>query len=124
MPGGALFREKYTQGMIFNQLKEIFPEEFSFHPKTYWLPRDEEELEQSIKKSKKLLIAKPSEGGGGGGIYLFKKMSDLSGLTWTKECVVQRYVTNPLLINNKKWDMRVYVLIKGKCQSWYNSIIT
>jgi hypothetical protein len=114
VPGAELFREKHTQWMILNQLHDLFPEEFSFHPKSFCLPRDEEALKDSIKAHpKKLLIAKPSEGGGGGGIFLFKSTKDLSGMTWAKEWVVQRYVDNPLLISKKKWDMRVYVLIHG-----------
>ena len=34
-------------------------------------------------------------------------------MAWASECVVQRYIANPLLINNRKWDMRVYVMIHG-----------
>ena len=114
MPGAELFKEKSTQWRILNQLNELFPEEFKFHPKSFWLPRDYEHLDKSIKENpKKLLIAKPSEGGGGGGIFLFKSIKDLSGLTWSKDWVVQRYVPNPLLINKKKWDMRTYVMIHG-----------
>lgn len=114
IPGACIFREKHTQAMILNQLVSLFPKEFAFHPKSYCIPRDEEELKQSIKDNpKKLLIAKPTEGGGGGGIYLFKQMKDLSGMIWAKECVVQRYIANPLLIHKRKWDMRVYVLVHG-----------
>ena len=114
VPGAELFREKTTQWRILNQLYELFPEEFKFHPQSFLLPKDLNELEKSIKENpKKLLIAKPSEGGGGGGIFLFKSTKDLSGLSWTQDWVVQRYVPKPLLINKKKWDMRVYVMIHG-----------
>ena len=114
VPGAEIFREKHTQGLILNQLHESFPEEFAFHPRSFVLPRDEEALKASIKSHpKKLLIAKPNEGAGGGGIFLFKSMKDLSGFTWAKECVVQRYISNPLLINKRKWDMRLYVMIYG-----------
>jgi len=66
IPGAELFREKDTQGKILNQLVELFPDEFSFHPKTYIYPRDLEELKKSIKSNpSKLLVAKPPGGGGG-----------------------------------------------------------
>ncbi|CAI2365616.1 unnamed protein product [Moneuplotes crassus] len=114
VPGAGVFNEKQTQGRVLSQLAKVFPEEFAFHPRSFCLPKDTDDLEEAIKANpKKLLIAKPNEGGGGGGIFLFKSMKDLSGFTWASECVVQRYIANPLLINNRKWDMRVYVMIHG-----------
>jgi len=58
-------------------------------------------------------IAKPPAGGGGGGIFLIQKLTDLSGISGGGEYVVQKYVSNPYLINKKKWDMWVYVMIHG-----------
>ena len=86
VPGAELFREKQTQSRILNQLVQLLPEDFAFHPQSFCLPRDEKLLAESIKKHpKKLLIAKPAQGCGGDGIYLFKSMRDLSGMSWAKE---------------------------------------
>jgi ABC-type uncharacterized transport system YnjBCD substrate-binding protein len=86
VPGAKLFGDKKTQGMILNQLKEQFPEEYSFHPQTYCLPRDSNAMEENMKKHpKRLHIAKPSEGGGGGGIFIIKSIKDLSGILWASD---------------------------------------
>jgi len=44
---------------------------------------------------------------------VFKDLKTISQSARYKDCVIQRYISNPLLINKKKWDMRVYVLIHG-----------
>lgn len=58
-------------------------------------------------------ICKPSRGRGGEGISLAKKFSDIPKNAFTQEFLVQRYIENPLLIQNKKFDLRLYVVIKG-----------
>lgn len=58
-------------------------------------------------------ICKPSRGRGGDGISLIKKYHDLPRNANHNEYLVQRYVENPLLIGNKKFDIRLYVVIKG-----------
>ena len=44
---------------------------------------------------------------------MIKKFHDLPRNANHVEYLVQRYVENPLLINNKKFDVRIYVVIKG-----------
>lgn len=56
------------------------------------------------------MIAKPSRGCGGEGIFLFKNKFKAPLLK--NEFVVQKYIANPLLIEKKKFDLRLYVLIK------------
>jgi hypothetical protein len=58
-------------------------------------------------------ICKPSRGRGGEGITLLRKFSDLPKNAFTMEYLVQRYIDNPLLISGKKFDIRLYVVIKG-----------
>ena len=58
-------------------------------------------------------IAKPSKGRGGDGIFLVKKFSDLPKSALSNDFIVQRYIDNPFLIDNKKFDFRIYVVIKG-----------
>ena len=42
-----------------------------------------------------------------------RKFSDLPKQAFQHEYLVQRYIENPLLVNNKKFDIRLYVVIKG-----------
>ena len=51
----------------------------------------------------------------GKGIFLFQKIGDI--YEWSDNSnqpepyIVQRYIHNPLLIGNKKFDLRIYVLV-------------
>lgn len=58
-------------------------------------------------------IAKPSKGRGGEGIHLLKRFSDLPRQAFNHDFIVQRYIDNPLLIDNKKFDLRLYIVIRG-----------
>lgn len=62
-------------------------------------------------KSKELpnnWIIKPSNSSQGKGIYI---IDDISDAPIDEQCIVSRYVHNPLLINGLKFDMRLYVLV-------------
>jgi hypothetical protein len=61
-------------------------------------------------------IGKPSRGRGGEGIILISKFADIPKNVFSmeeKDMLVQRYIKTPLLLQNKKFDLRLYVLIKG-----------
>ena len=102
---------KKTMGYILNKFREYWPEEFWFYPKTYLLPEDTHKLEAKINKGG-VFIAKPSVGCQGDGIILIKKMNDIPKIGGS-EWIVQPYIDNPLLIENKKFDFRLYVLISS-----------
>lgn len=53
-------------------------------------------------------IVKPSAQSRGRGIYI---IDDVSQVTNDEQCVVSKYISNPLLINGLKFDLRIYVLI-------------
>lgn len=113
--GTEIFRDKDTQCWILNQCKEFFPEAFSFHPGSYCLMKDYDQLQKEVNMTapNKLWIAKPSDGGDGDGIFLFKTMEELHNFGLADDMVVQQYIGNPLLLNKKKWDTRVYVMVHG-----------
>jgi hypothetical protein len=97
---------------IIARMKKYFPEEYAFVPREYLYPEEKSELESYLKENPNMwMIAKPSRGCGGEGIFLFK--SRFYAPILNNEFVIQRYVSNPLLIENKKFDLRVYALIKS-----------
>ena len=58
--------------------------------------------------SKARWIVKPTALSRGRGIYL---VDDISDVPIDELCVVSRYISNPLLINGLKFDIRLYVLV-------------
>jgi len=91
------------------KIKEIFSEDFNYIPETFILPRD---FEIMIKKTKsesekdQKWILKPVASSRGRGIRLVNNLE-----TIPSRCLISRYISSPHLINNKKYDLRLYVLI-------------
>ena len=54
------------------------------------------------------MIVKPEAMSQGKGIFITKKLEDISPGV---HCVVQRYMKSPYLIDNYKFDLRIYVLV-------------
>lgn len=55
-------------------------------------------------------ICKPVDLSRGRGIFLF---DDIKDLTYDSPVIVQRYISNPLLISGYKFDLRIYVCVKS-----------
>lgn len=80
-----------------------------FFPQTWCLPSDLSALRTHFHRGKTYIV-KPDGGSMGKGIYLARKVEDIDA---SQNVVVQRYVDNPLLVDNLKFDMRIYVLLAG-----------
>ena len=86
-----------------------FPSEFGFYPRTFCLPSDSNQIYELLKtKPKFTFIVKPEAGAQGRGIYLINKAEDIP---FGQNYVVQEYISNPLLIEGYKFDLRIYVLL-------------
>ncbi|XP_029995217.1 putative tubulin polyglutamylase TTLL9 [Sphaeramia orbicularis] len=96
-----------------------------FFPYTFALPSEYHLFVEEFKRSPgSTWIMKPVAKSQGKGIFLFRKLKDI--MDWKKNgthsedqkegapvesYVAQRYIENPYLINGRKFDLRVYVLV-------------
>lgn len=116
-PGTEYLARKKVFCSINNRTRRTFPKQFNFSPISFLIPEEASALEQYWQKHPTFMfIAKPSAGKGGEGIQLIQKFKDLPTNSMKgdlKEMLVQRYIKTPLLLDNKKFDLRLYVLITG-----------
>ncbi|KAG8444221.1 hypothetical protein GDO86_009417 [Hymenochirus boettgeri] len=86
---------------------------YEFSPVAFILPNDyttfiaEYTKERSDKKTS-YWICKPTDLSRGRGIFIFQDIKDLA---YDCTVVVQKYITNPLLISGYKFDLRIYVCV-------------
>lgn len=101
----------------FSKFKLKFPQDYNYVPVTFILPFDAKDFQIYAKSDKKAIwIIKPVASSRGRGIRLLQDISEFSNLLKIsmkpqEELLLSRYIDNPHLINNKKYDLRIYVLI-------------
>ena len=108
-PGMHGICKKHYLAWNLNKMQKIFPQEYNFYPKTWVLPGDYSNLKLHADRQRTFIV-KPEASSQGQGIYLLKKFEDIN---LSERLVVQEYINNPFLINDLKFDFRVYVLVTG-----------
>lgn len=88
--------------------------DYDFIPETYILPKEMSEFVahfnslQQTEPKRNTWIVKPSNASQGKGIRIIDSLEEIS---IHETSVISRYISNPLLINSHKFDLRVYVLV-------------
>ena len=92
----------------FKRMKINFPEDYTFIPETYILPGELSDFIKNFeeKKNVKNWIIKPVASSRGRGIKLLTNINKIPA-----RCLISQYIGNPHLIEKKKYDLRLYVLI-------------
>lgn len=89
----------------------VFDKEYKIAPPTWLLPTDWSSfVDQFNKKRAKTFIVKPEASCQGKGIFLTRNYKNLDK---NEHYVVQRYLHKPYLIDDLKFDLRIYVLLIG-----------
>jgi hypothetical protein len=125
----------------FKYFKKLSPDLFNYIPSSYILPMDIDNFESELKKNKKTVwIVKPVNMSRGRGIRLicgesdYQKIYNNSKKTKNKNnsnennlILISRYLDKPHLLNNKKYDLRIYVLVGSftplKIYLYYNGLV-
>lgn len=85
---------------------------YDFSPNVFILPNDFTRFlaEYNRLRPSVYWICKPVDLSRGRGIFIFKEVKDL---VYDGPVIVQRYISNPLLISGYKFDLRIYVCVKS-----------
>ena len=118
-PGMVNIARKTRLAQNLEAMRRVFPTHYNFAPQTYALPKDLAALRSQHftldkgRKSRHVWIIKPDGGAKGKGIFLTRDLAEIQGAIARSDSqfVAQRYIARPMLIDNKKFDLRLYVLV-------------
>ena len=83
-------------------------------PETYVLPEDITALKAAMTQGSDAWFIKPARGSEGKGHTIVQTPSEVDKVLKAKpklRRVAQRYIANPLLLHNRKFDLRIYICI-------------
>ena len=85
---------------------------FDFVPYTLVLPRESEALRQNMEKDPgQWWIVKPVASSQGKGILISNKFNEIIKVAKGTHMVASHYISNPLLMDGLKFDLRIYVAL-------------
>ncbi|KAK4471895.1 hypothetical protein MN116_005281 [Schistosoma mekongi] len=104
-------KDRLWRNIVQMQLK-YGKEHFSFVPQTYCLPGDLDELKKvwDEEGENQRWIMKPPASARGIGVRLVTKWSQIPK---KRPALIQKYLSRPYLINDSKFDLRIYVYISS-----------
>jgi tubulin polyglutamylase TTLL6/13 len=101
-PGITELCRKDLLARNLGRLQRVFPEEYSFFPRTFVLPADAGSLDQFCRShpgGKPILILKPENLSQGRGISLVRGNKDIPPV---EHMVCQQYLARPMLVDGFK----------------------
>lgn len=116
LPGTFTIGRKDKLWKHYQKLRSRFGKnEISYLPRTFLLPAETKILRKVWQKRgfKAKWIVKPPALARGVGIKVVNKWNQIP--TKTGPLIVQKYLARPHLINNTKYDLRIYVLLTSVC---------
>ena len=94
---------------LLQRMKNKFPDFYTFMPQSFILPAQRQDFLNEVEKGEKAYIYKPDSSSQGAGIIIVKP-GEKKEIPEDDLAVVQEYVES-YLINEKKFDLRLYVLV-------------
>ena len=98
--------------IYYYKMHKKFPEDYTYMPETYSYPKEKSIILQKFRSYKlskdNLWLVKPKKTSLGNGIHIFHGLSDTPN-----DYIITKYISNPHLIHNLKYDFRLYLLISG-----------
>lgn len=112
LPGAGVATNKARFAQIFKRMLRHFEHDFNFVPLTFDLSHEKDALKRYMASHKgKTYIVKPHAGAEGCGIFLVQQFKQIPPHAFAQGYIVQEYLANPLLIDGKKFDLRIYVMV-------------
>lgn len=111
---------------LFKNLKmyysSIGQDMFNFFPLTFLIKSKDNIInfnyfyDKNVGKNENIWILKPGENSNRGrGIFISNNLRDInnkvSEIKKNKTIIIQKYIEHPLLINNRKFDIRCFILV-------------
>jgi len=110
-PNMSCLARKNNLGRNLMKMRKAFKRDYNFFPPTWLLPIQRNELQMEIAQGNhKTYIVKPEGLSQGKGIYLTRNLETIDS---ADHCIVQRYIRKPYLLDDLKFDLRLYVLVYG-----------
>lgn len=111
-PGMWSIAHKVELVRLYDRMSRAMPDFYNFHPKSFMLPQELNALQSFManksRRTDRTIIVKPDRGSQGRGIQIIQDFEVIED--YTESAVAQVYLP-PLLLNNRKFDLRIYVLV-------------
>ena len=111
---------KYNIIRLYNKLKDKYPKDFNYMPETYLLPDQIKSISNKFKNyqynSDNVWILKDGNETNKNNTnkkypYILESLGEIKNNN--EKLILSKYLTNPMLINNKKFILRSFVLVTG-----------